>query len=136
MASISIFIPSLVAPTVNRVLGPIEAQAVIRRQSCDRLAALLDHHSRDLLSNLRRFGELGDKNGAEMIRSCCINCFAHLAVLYGALSDMEPAPETGVDALCDLSLEQIGKLAQDMCVEEYTRHDLLLGVGCIQRRLS
>jgi hypothetical protein len=94
--------------------------------------ALLNKYSQDLLSNLRRFKELGDKNGAEMIRGCCINCFAHLAVLCGVIGNIEPTPQAEVDALCDSSLERLGELAQEVCIEEYTRHDLLLGVGDIQ----
>ena len=63
-----------------------------------------------------------------MIRSSCVNCLAHLAVLCQALDDAEPAPQTRLDALCDSTLERLGELAQRMCMEEYTRLDLLLKV--------
>ena len=117
---------------VNCVPCLLETRVDIWRQSCDQLVALLNEYSRDLLSNLRRFEELGDKGGADMIRSCCVNCFAHLAALCEVLSNIEPAPQTEMDALCDSSLEGLGELAQNMHMEEYTRHDVLLGVGGIQ----
>lgn len=106
-----------------------ETQLGIWRQSCDQLAALLDDYSQTLLSNLQRFQELGDKSGAETIRSCCVNCFAHLAVLCEALGGIGPTPQIGMDTLCDSSLVRLGRLAEDMRVEEYTRHDLLLGIS-------
>lgn len=102
-----------------------ETKLRIWRRSCDQLVALLDEYSQSLLSNLQRFQELGDKSGAETIRSCCVNCLAHLAVLCEALSDVEPT-QAGVDALCYSNLARLGKLAEDMHMEEYTRHDLLL----------
>lgn len=91
---------------------------------------LLETYSKTLLSNLQRFEELGDNGGAWMIRSSCINCLAHLAVLCHALGDAEPTPQTRLDTLCDSTLERLGGLAQSMCMEEYTRLDLLLKV-CI-----
>ena len=109
---------------------PLEAGVAFRRQSFEQQVALMDEYSQELLSILRRFEELGDKGGAEMIRICCINCFAHLAVLCGVIGDIKP--EAGVDALCDSSLERLGELARDMCMEEYTRHDVLLGVSGIR----
>lgn len=90
---------------------------------------LLNDYSQELLSNLRRFQELGDKSGSDAIRHCCLNCFAHLAVLCEAISNTKEAPQTEMETLCDSALDQLGELAQDMCAEEYTRHDLLLGVG-------
>ena len=90
--------------------------------------ALLDHYSRTLLSNLRRFQELGDKSGAGVIRSSCVNCLAHLAALSVTLGEIEPTFQTELDTLCDSTLERLGELALDMGMEEYTRLDLLLGV--------
>ena len=110
-----------------------ETKLGIWRRSCDQLVALLDEYSQSLLSNLQRFQELGDKSGAETIRGCCLNCLAHLAVLCEVLSDVEPI-QAGVDALCDSKLECLGKLAEDMRMEEYTRHDLLLGVCSVEIR--
>ena len=100
----------------------------IWRQSCDQLVAMLVDYSQDLLSDLRRFQELGNKVGAEIIRDCCVNCFAHLAILCETLRKMEPFSPAGVEALCDSSLVRLSELAQDACREEYTRHDLLLRV--------
>ena len=59
-----------------------------------------------------------------MIRSSCVNCLAHLAVLYEALGAES-------ESLCDSTLERLSELAGDMGTEEYTRLDLLLGVRVI-----
>lgn len=131
MVSIIFTFSDLTNDYINRLLCLLETQASIWRQSCDQLADLLNKYSQDLLSNLRRFEKLGDKSGAEMIRGCCVNCVAHLAVLCDVLGNIEPAPQREMDALCDSSLERLGGLAQDMCAEEYTRHDVLLGVSDI-----
>jgi hypothetical protein len=88
----------------------------------------LEDYSQTLLSNLRRFQDLGDTGGAGMIRASCVTCLAHLAVLCEALGNIEPTAQTKLDTLCDWTLEQLGALAQDMCTEEYTFLDLLLGV--------
>ena len=103
----------------------------IWKQSCDQLVTLLDDYSRTLLFNMRRFQELGDESGAGVIRSSCVNCLAHLAALYEVLSEIGHAPQAELDNLCDSTLERLGELAQDMCMEEYTRLDLLLGVRTI-----
>ena len=92
------------------------------------MVILLENYSQTLLSNLRRFQELGDTNGAGVIRASCVNCLAHLAVLCEALGQTEPAPRTRLDTLCDSTLERLGELAKDTCMEGYTRLDLLLGV--------
>ena len=89
---------------------------------------LLGDYSQTLLSNLRRFEEFGDTGGAGVIRASCVNCLAHLAVLCETLSKIEPTPQTELDTLCDSTLERLGALAQDMCVEEYTLLDQLLRV--------
>ena len=127
---------SYVTLIVNCIPYLLETGVAAWKQSCDQLVALLDKYSQELLSNLRRFEELGDKGGAEMIRICCINCFAHLAALCEVLGDVEPAPQAGANALSDSSLEQLGELAQGMCMEEYTRHDVLLGVSDTEYRLG
>ena len=115
------------ALTLSYVLWLLEVQLGMWRQSCNQLLVLLDHHSRTLLFNLRKFQELGDKGGAGVIRSSCVNCFAHLAALCVALDEVEPT-QTELYTLCDSTLERLGELVQDMCMEEYTRLDLLLGV--------
>lgn len=119
---------SPVALTANFIPQSLEFQICIWRQSCDQLAVLLDDYSQTLLSSLRRFQALGDTNGAGMIRSSCVDCLAHLAVVCETLSQMGPAPQAALDILCDSTLERLSELAQDMCMEEYTRLDLLLRV--------
>ena len=92
--------------------------------------AYLDSHSQTLLSNLQRFQELGDKSGAGIIRSSCIDCLAHLAVLCEALHQMESV-QRELDILCESALERLSELTQSMRTEEYTRLDLMLGVCAI-----
>jgi len=108
----------------------LEIRLGIWIQSCDQLVFLLDNYSQTLLSNLQRFQELGDKSGAGMIRSSCVDCLAHLAVLCEALGQIEPT-RTQLDTLCDSSLERLCELTRDVRMEEYTRLDLLLGVRAI-----
>ena len=117
--------------SLTRTSLPLGTQAGVWKQSCNQLMAILHDHSQTLLSNLQRFEGLGDKSGAGLLRGCCIVCFAHLALLCEALSTLGPVPQTGVNALCDSSLEGLGELSNVTCMEEYTRHDLLLGVHSI-----
>jgi len=58
----------------------------------------------------------------------CVSCLAHLAVLCEAFGKIEPAARAKLDLLCDSALERLSALARDMCMKEYTRLDLLLGV--------
>ena len=108
----------------------LEVQFGIWIQSCDQLVSLLDGYSQNLLFNLQRFQELGDKSGAGIIRSSCVNCLAHLAVLCEALGRIEPT-RTQLNTLCDSSLKRLYELARDTRMEEYTHLDLLLGVRVI-----
>jgi hypothetical protein len=108
----------------------LEVQLGIWMQSCDQLVFLLDNYSQTLLFNLQRFQGLGDKSGAGVIRSSCVDCLAHLAVLCEALGQIE-STRTHLDTLCDSSLERLCELTGDMRLEEYTRLDLLLGVRAI-----
>ena len=87
---------------------------------------LLDSYSQTLLFNLQRFQELGDKSGAGVIRSSCVGCLAHLAVLCENLCRVEH--QTQLETLRDSTLERLGELTGDMSMEEFTRLDLLLGV--------
>jgi len=66
-----------------------------------------------------------------MIRVSCVNCLAHLAVLYEALGKIEPAARVRLDPLCDSALERLSALARDVDIKEYTRLDLLLGVRSV-----
>ena len=89
---------------------------------------LLDEYSETLLRNARMFLELGDTQGAEIIQSSCVGCLAHLAVLCDLASNLEPDSKPRMDAVCDSSLERLGKLTQQMSFDEYTYFDLLLRV--------
>ena len=68
-----------------------------------------------------------------IIRSSCIDCFAHLAAVCETLCQTGHA-HTELDALCESALERLSELAPDMRTEEYTRLDLLLGVCSILRQ--
>lgn len=123
------FVPPFRQSTDHRVL-PEEEQLEFWKRSCYNLVADLDLYSQTLLSNLRRFQELGG-SGSEVIRNWSINCLAHLAVLCETLSRMGP-PWQKLEALCDSSLNRLGGLTQGMLTEEYFRLDLLLGVRALQ----
>jgi len=97
------------------------------RRSCDQVLAPLEEFSRDLLNNVKRFREYGDKNGADVLSSSCIACLAHLAILYEVVCRTDPvAGEMYV--LCDLALERLGMLMSELQLDKYTYLDLLLGV--------
>ena len=96
----------------------------------NQLVSILDNYPQTLLSNLWRFQEPQDKSSAGVVRVSCVNCLAHLAVICEVLGRIEPTLQTKMDTLCDPTLEQLGALAQDMCMEEYATFGLLLGV-CI-----
>ena len=100
----------------------------------DELAVRLDEYSDTLLRNIRRFIEIGDSLGAEIIQSSCVGCLAHLAVLCDLVSRLEPSYKSQADAVCDSSLERLGRLTQEMNFDEYTYLDLLLRVRRPGRR--
>ena len=87
----------------------------------------LINYSQYLFSTFGKFRDLGDNSGSGVIRNCCINCYAHLAVLCENLWRTEPARDELL-TLCDSALERLGELTQGMQTEEYSRLDLLLGV--------
>ena len=95
---------------------------------CDGLVPRLDEYSDILLQNIRTFLLIGDAQGAEIIQSSCACCLAHLAVLCGLISGLEPNFRPQMDAVCDSSLERLGDLTQEMNFEGYTYFDLLLRV--------
>jgi hypothetical protein len=95
---------------------------------CDVLVSRLDEYSDALLRNIRRFLEIGDSHGAEIIQNSCVGCLAHLAVLCDLTSRLEPNFKPQMDAVCDSSLERLGHLTQEMSFDAYTYFDLLLGV--------
>ena len=87
----------------------------------------LNNYSQYLFSTFGKFRDLGDKSGSGVIRNCCIDCFAHLAVLCESLWRVGPA-RSELRTLCDSALERLGELTKDMRTEEYSHLDLLLGV--------
>lgn len=98
------------------------------RQSFDHLITLLDGYSDALLHNLRRFIDIDDNIGAEIIWSSCITCIAHLSALCEFIGRTDPTANVAMNSLCDSNLEKLGQLTEDLRVEEYTNLDLLLGV--------
>ena len=77
---------------------------------------------------MKRFHELGDNSGAEVIGSSCITCLAHLAILYEAVCRTDPVGSLEPRNLCDSALERLGTLTSELRFDEYTYLDLLLGV--------
>ena len=99
---------------------------------CDQLVVRLDEYSRTLLRHRRRFLEVGDGPGAEIIQSSCVACLAHLAELCNLVSGLEPNSRPQMDSVCDSSLEQLSHLTQGMSTDGYTYLDMLLGVhSCV-----
>jgi len=88
----------------------------------------LDEYSDTLLRNARTFLQLEDTRGAEIIQRSCIGCLAHLAVLCDLVSHLESDTKLRMDAVCDSSLERLGRLTQEMSFDGYTYLDLLLRV--------
>jgi len=117
------------APSKQTWSIPTQSLSVYqRRQSFDQLVALLDEYSSTLLRHLRWYIETGDNSGAEMVWSSCITCLAYLSALCELVGRTEPNASVTMNGLCDLSLEKLGQLTEDMRSEEYTHLDLLLGV--------
>ena len=100
----------------------------------DQLVTRLDEYSDTLLRHLQRFLEVGDNRGAEVIQRSCVACLAHLAMLCDLTSRLEPSSKPQMDAICDSSLERLGRLTRSMKIDGYTYLDILLGVRpCITR---
>ena len=93
----------------------------------DQALASLEEFSQNLLSNIKRFHERGNKDGADVISSSCIACLAHLAALYEFVCRTDPVAREMCN-LCDLALQRLGILTSELRFEEYTYLDLLLGV--------
>jgi hypothetical protein len=103
------------------------------RQSCDQILASLEGLSLSLLSDVKRFYELGDKSGAEVVGSSCVACLAHLAILYESVCRTDPASGFELYNLCDSALQRLGALTSELHLDEYTHLDLLLGVRLFLR---
>ena len=72
--------------------------------------------------------EQRDEAGTDVICSSCIACLAHLAILYDVLCRTDPAVGSEMYGLCDLALQRLGMVTSEHRFDEYTYHDLLLGV--------
>ena len=88
----------------------------------------LRQYSETLLRNIRRFVDIGDSLGTEIIQNGCICCLSHLAVLCDLIGQLEPNSKPHMDDICDWSLERLGDLTEEMRFDEYTYLDLLLRV--------
>lgn len=105
------------------------------RQSCDRIVAPLGFFAQKLLGNVKRFREHGGTSAADVISSSCIACLAHLAILYEVISRTDPVAGE-MYTFCDSALRRLGMLTSELCLEEYTHFDLLLGVRLSSYRLQ
>ena len=98
------------------------------KQICDELVTRLDEYSNALLRNIRRFMNIGDTHGAEIMQSSCVGCLAHLAVLCDLVGRLGPTSKPQMDAVCDSSLMRLGNLTREMNFDEYSYLDMLLRV--------
>ena len=98
------------------------------KEICDELVVRLDRYSNVLLRNIRVFMEIGDIYGAEIIQGSCVPCLTYLAVLCDFVNRLEPNFGPQTNAICDSSLERLGRLTQEMNFDEYTYLDVLLRV--------
>ena len=80
------------------------------------------------MGNLQRFIEVGDISGVETIWACCVTCLGHLAALSYLISQREPTLRGSMDDLCNLTLEKLGDLSNEVHVEEYSYFDVLTEV--------
>lgn len=63
-----------------------------------------------------------------MVGSSCVACLAHLAILYEVVCRTDPTAGFEMYESCDSALERLGTITSDFQFNEYTYHDLLLGV--------
>jgi len=89
---------------------------------------LLEDLSKNLFENTRTFREQGDENGTDVSCDSCVACLAHLAILYDVVCRTDPAAGSEMYGFCDSALERLGMITSEHRTEEYTCHDLLLGV--------
>ena len=83
---------------------------------------------RSLFEISRTFREQRDETGTDVICSSYIACLAHLAILYDVLCRTDPAVGSEMYWLCDSALQRLGVITSEHHFDEYTYHDLLLGV--------
>ena len=63
-----------------------------------------------------------------MAGSSCIACLAHLAILCEAVCRTDPASRSEIYKSCDSALQRLGVLTSQLCFDEHSYLDLLLGV--------
>lgn len=78
--------------------------------------------------HLGEFDKANDTEGASIVRSNCIACLSHLAVLYHFIGEIRPSARETMNGLCDAVLNNLGNLTQGLKLEEVTLFDLLLEV--------
>ena len=74
---------------------------------------------------LGEFEATNDTEGALIVRSSCIACLSHLAILHHFIAEMRSDGGETMDGLCDTVLDNLGNLTQGMKLEEVTYFDLL-----------
>jgi hypothetical protein len=95
---------------------------------CSNAIRRLQAHTDALQQHLQWFSSVGDKESSDIIRSNCISCLAYLANLYLAIAPTDPSTATAMERSCDAVLSDLGRLTEDVVMEEYSYFDLLLGV--------
>lgn len=88
----------------------------------------LDEFSQKLLDDITTFRHHRDKNGADVVSGICIACLTQVATLCEVIGRNDPSAKAGMDSLCDSTLQKLGALTSELCFDEYTCLDLLLGV--------
>ena len=66
--------------------------------------------------------------GVEVIGSSCISCLAYLAILSEAACRVNFVVESERCEPCDWALQSLGEITSELCFEEYSYLDLLIGV--------
>ena len=98
-----------------------------RLESCYQLVRTLDGFSNDLMKNLERFIALEDSSGVGTIWTCCVTCLAHLAALCHLIGQTEPPLSGPMGDLCNMALERLGNLSNEVRIEEYSYLDVFTG---------
>ena len=115
----------LVAVDTLLTLG---AKLVSWRRSCDQTLASLGELSQNLLRKIKGFHKRDNTIGADVVGSNCIACLAHLAILHEGVCRADFASTSAMYKPCDSALQSLGELTSELCFDEYSYLDLLLGV--------
>ena len=92
------------------------------------LALVMDKFSCSLMENLQRFIKIEDSSGVETIWTCCVTCLGHLAALCHFISHAVPTLRGSMDDLCNLALDRLTSLSNEVRIEEYSHFDVLTEV--------